>query len=218
VFTWKGSLYMLPAAADYTSLQVYRADAPLEPFVLEAEVAHVGKAIDPTVVEWGSRFWLFCTDLGANGNPNDTLNIYWAETPLGPWHAHARNPVVRDIATARPAGMILQGKQGLVRPAQDCSRRYGGAVVFCEIDCLTPEDYRQHPIARISPGWSPGNLGTHTYNRCSSFEVVDGRWLTSERRWLDAGMRIAAALVDGPGVSDIRTRLAWRGQTGDNEG
>ena len=62
----------------------------------------------------------------------------------------------------------------LVRPGQDGSRRYGGAVVLCRVDALTPETYRETPIGRIEPDWAPGLLATHTFAFDSRYECLDG--------------------------------------------
>ena len=48
-----------------------------------------------------------------------------------------------------------------LRPVQDGSRRYGGAVTFCQIDALDRSKFAQAPVGRIQCG----ALGCHTYNR-----------------------------------------------------
>jgi len=50
-------------------------------------------------------------------------------------------------------------------------------VVFRQIDELTEDEYREHTVARIDARWLRGNRGTHTYNRDSRYEVIDGRRL-----------------------------------------
>jgi hypothetical protein len=67
----------------------------------------------------------------------------------------------------------------LYRPAQDCARGYGGALVFNEVLELGPERYRERPAARLDPTWARGLNGTHTYNEGGGVEVVDGR----RNRW-----------------------------------
>lgn len=111
---------------------------------------------------------------------------------------------------ARPGGRMFHVGGALIRPAQDCSERYGEAVVFRRVDELSPQSFSEHDVARIPATWLPGNLGTHTYDRDSLFEVVDGRWFTSTRRWLDLTFRALSYAIDGPHASDIRPRSAWR--------
>jgi hypothetical protein len=58
----------------------------------------------------------------------------------------------------------------LIRPSQDCSSRYGASVVFNQVDVLTTDDYREHPIASLEPQWGcRPNLAAHTY-------TFDGGW------------------------------------------
>jgi hypothetical protein len=64
----------------------------------------------------------------------------------------------------------------LIRPSQDCSKAYGGALVFSEVLALSETEYDERPIARLDPGWVRGNLGTHTYTRTEQFEVIDGNF------------------------------------------
>ena len=53
--------------------------------------------------------------------------------------------------SARPAGPIFAHEGRLYRPAQDCSRTYGGAVVIHRIEALTPEIFREVAVARLDP-------------------------------------------------------------------
>ena len=105
---------------------------------------------------------------------DDELHLFTATALAGPWVPHRENPVVADVGRARPAGSIFRRDGELIRPAQDCSRGYGRAVVRNRIELLTPEEYRETPIERIEPTWAPGLVGTHTYNATAGVEVIDG--------------------------------------------
>ena len=104
----------------------------------------------------------------------DELYLFFADAPEGEWQPHPRNPVVSDVRRARPAGRVFARDGELIRPSQDCSIRYGGAVMFNRIVQLTPTDYAEVPAGRMGPGWLRGGLGTHTFNSDSEYEVVDG--------------------------------------------
>jgi hypothetical protein len=82
--------------------------------------------------------------------------------------------VVADVRSARSAGRIFEHDGALIRPSQDSSIRYGYATVLNRIEVLTGTEYREVSVARIDRSWIAGNLGTHTYNRDSTYEVVDG--------------------------------------------
>ncbi len=90
------------------------------------------------------------------------------------WRPHPRNPIVTDPGRARPAGRLFLRDGVLVRPGQDGSRRYGGAVVLNRVDMLSPSEYRETPMERIEPDWMPGIEGTHTYTFDSRYECLDG--------------------------------------------
>ena len=105
----------------------------------------------------------------------DELHLFSAQALRGPWRAHPRNPVVSDVRCARPAGAVQRWGARLVRPGQDGSRRYGGAISFREIDVLSCSDYAEHEIARLEPSDLGGARATHTYAADACFEAVDLR-------------------------------------------
>ena len=99
----------------------------------------------------------------------------------GPWHPHPRNPIVSDVRGARPAGPFIHDGDRLLRPAQDCSGRYGRAVVFKEVLELSPTDYREVEVARLEPDWLARNLATHHYATDPRWVAIDA--LRRRRRW-----------------------------------
>lgn len=83
---------------------------------------------DPTVMKRGDCFWLAYTDMDIG--PYNNLCLMFAHTPSGPWRAHPGNPVKLDVRSSRPGGTPFWVGNELFRPAQDCSRTYGGALVI----------------------------------------------------------------------------------------
>lgn len=127
--------------------------------------------IDPTIVRHDDRYWLFASDAD---NPNVLLNIFHAERVEGPWTAHTLNPVKTDIRGARPAGRPFLVDGALIRPAQDCSRYYGGAIRLNRIVALTPTDFREETWQVLAP--QPGRYaqGLHTISWTGRWTVIDG--------------------------------------------
>jgi len=107
------------------------------------------RVVDPTFVRAGGLWWLFCTP--APPRHNSDLRAFFAESLGGPWRPHARDPLKRDLASSRPAGRPFRIGDRLFRPAQDCSRTYGGAVVVMEIDRLTPTAFAETLALRLDP-------------------------------------------------------------------
>jgi hypothetical protein len=177
VFEWRGDLYMLPEAVESGRVQTYRcsgfptawepAGAPLEGIA----------GADPTLAQIGDRWWLFLT-LAAPGTDcwDDELHLYHADSPLGPWKPHARNPVKSDVRSARPAGRIFSDRGEFYRPSQDCSLRYGYGIAIQRITRLDENVFEETPVAAIRPEWWPGLRATHTLNAVGDLTVIDGQW------------------------------------------
>jgi hypothetical protein len=175
VFEWEGRMYMLPESAEARRVELFRAEEFPRGWVSDRTLLDGVVAVDPTLLRHAGRFWLFVGMPAREGlAADDELHLYSASSLEGEWIPHPWNPVVCDVRHARPAGRIFESDGALVRPSQDCSRRYGFATVLNRIDVLSETEYRETPMSRIEPGWLPGNQGTHTYARDGTFEVVDG--------------------------------------------
>ena len=91
---------------------------------------------------------------------------------MGPWSAHAANPVVSDPRQARPGGQLFEWNGRLCRPAQDCSDRYGRALTIFEIEELTTSQFRERAITRLEPETFDANR-LHTLNSDRWLRVID---------------------------------------------
>ena len=132
-------------------------------------------AADPALFAWEGRYWLAYTD--TDRGQLDNLCLQYADSLEGPWLPHANNPVKVDVTSARMAGKTFRYQGQLFRPAQDCLRTYGGAVVLHRIDTLTPTAYSETLVRRVSPdllGSCPDGL--HTLNAWGDRTLVDGKW------------------------------------------
>lgn len=127
--------------------------------------------IDPTIIVRDGRYWLFASDAE---NSNTTLNIFHADGLSGPWLPHAQNPVKIDVRSARPAGRPFVVGDRLIRPGQDCSVRYGGAIRLNQIVTLTPDAFEETEWKVISPRGSRFAYGMHTISWSGDWTVIDG--------------------------------------------
>lgn len=89
----------------------------------------------------------------------------------------------------RSAGNFILDDGRLIRPVQDCSTRYGGALLFNEVMKLNEEELIESTIATVQPNikGEDGNIpicvangtskfsGIHTYNQNEDYEVIDLR-------------------------------------------
>jgi hypothetical protein len=183
VFEWRGDVFLLPETRENRTVELYRAERFPDRWTLERRLFEGVEAVDCTVHVADDRLWLFAGIGKPTFSCNDELHVFHAEDPRGPWRPHDRNPVVSDVCRARPAGALFREGGRLLRPSQDCSVRYGYAITFNEVEVLTPEDYRERPVARIEPGWIAGNRGSHTFSRSERLEVIDGQQVETRPRW-----------------------------------
>jgi hypothetical protein len=173
LFEWQGDVYLMPETSTERRIEVYRAvEFPCR-WVRDRVVMDNVGAVDATLLSHGGLFWLFAATESPSGGYDTELSAFYAETPLGPWTPHRHNPVVTDVRSARPAGGFFMIGDALIRPGQDCSERYGGAVTLSQVDLLTPTEYREHTVAKLPPIWEPGCTGTHTISRTAEFEALD---------------------------------------------
>jgi hypothetical protein len=175
VFAHEGETFMIPETSAAARVELYRAVEFPHRWEREAVLIDDLDAADATLLAHEGRLWLFASVAPANASSLDELHVFWASSPRGPWRPHPRNPVVSDARCARPAGAVQRWGSRLVRPGQDGSRRYGGAISFREIDVLSSSDYAEHEIARLEPADLGDARATHTYAADGRFEAIDLR-------------------------------------------
>lgn len=169
-----GRIYCVPETSE--SGRVYLLRAVEFPWRWEqAAVLLEGvRAVDSTVFRHGGRWWLFAAD--DRSRPRHVLNAWHAETLLGKWTEHARNPIKVDVRCARPAGTPFRSEGRLYRPTQSGARRYGEALVLNRIETLTPARFEETAVRRIEPDPAgPCPDGLHTLSRLGPGRcLVDG--------------------------------------------
>ncbi|RLC97676.1 MAG: hypothetical protein DRI46_12585 [Chloroflexi bacterium] len=196
VFNYKERWYLIPEAADSGSIIIYEAvDFPFHwgPGKVLISGFH---GVDPVLVHRDGFFWLFCGNGGTDHDAN--LHAFFSNSPFGPWTPHLANPIVTGLKGSRPAGppFFFTGK--LIRPAQDCRFTYGQALVFNEILKLSPTEFRESPIMRLSPpSASPYPHGLHSICHSGELCVVDGKSFSAIKR------------LYGPSLVRIRKTKHW---------
>ena len=182
VFEEAGQLYMIPETKANRTVELYRATKFPDEWELDTVMMDSIYAVDATIFKSDGKFWMFAAISNGRYSNSEELGIFYADDLHGPWKPHAGNPVVSDVRCARPAGALFRDCDGrLIRPAQDCSKAYGYAIVFQEVLELSESRYEERAIARLDPTWLKNNLGTHTYSRTDRFEVIDGNFAAKIR-------------------------------------
>jgi len=178
VFELGGTIYMLPDNGGAGGVQLWRAAEYPRRWEPAGTLVPDVRAVDATLLRHDGRLWLFVAVAAEHAPDFDELWLWHAERLHGPWQPHHGNPVVADTRRARPAGAIVRWNDQWIRPSQDGSTTYGGALVFNVIERLDTESYRERPAWRLDPTWRPGLNATHTWNADECFEVIDGqRWI-----------------------------------------
>jgi len=132
-------------------------------------------AVDPTIWYDDHGWWLFCTF--ADDQPNRNLHLFFADRIEGTWVPHPKNPVKTDPGSSRPAGPLFRANGRLVRPGQDCTQTYGGALVLNAITELSRTGFRERPIRRLNPLHDYPD-GLHTLCPAGEVTLIDGkRWV-----------------------------------------
>ena len=136
--TWSenGRVFCLPEMAVSRRQVLYELRPGISPEPLCVINEGVGMA-DPTLMKMGGLYWIAYTDVDVG--VYDNLCLLFAERLEGPWHPHQKNPVKIDVRSCRPGGTPFWVGDYLFRPAQDCSREYGGAVVVNQVELCTPD-------------------------------------------------------------------------------
>jgi hypothetical protein len=179
IFEYKGDVYCLPESANKLKVNLYKLDNETDHFTLYKSILENVDAVDPTLFQYNGLWWLFYT----RKHLSDThLYACYSSDPFEGYQFHYNNPIKTDVQSARPAGVpfILNGE--LYRPAQDCSRTYGGNIAIMRINRLDPYHFEEEFIKNIDYSTDPGSRsrksyyhGLHTLNQSGDYLVVDGK-------------------------------------------
>ncbi|CAI9302991.1 unnamed protein product [Lactuca saligna] len=145
VFDYNDQIYMMPEGSKKGDLRLYRAvNFPLK-WELE-KVILKRPLIDSFIIKYESRYYLFGSDhTRVSTKKNGELEIWYSNSPLGPWKPHKKNPVYNtDKGTgARNGGRPFVYNKNLYRLGQDDGETYGKRVRVFKIEVLTPYNYRE---------------------------------------------------------------------------
>lgn len=170
----EGEIYCIPETHERREVALFRAASFPTSWEKVAVLLTDIAAVDPTVVHHEGYWWLFCTDQDID--PQGTLFVWFATELKGPWRPHAANPVKVDASSSRPAGTPFIRDRQLYRPAQDCSRTYGGGIALNRVLLLTPTQFQEEIVTVLRPPPSSRyGAGMHTIAAAGERTLVDGK-------------------------------------------
>ncbi len=179
LFAHGGELYMIPEKGSARRVDVYRCVQFPERWERVRTLIDSAALRDATLFEHEGRWWLFCSMTRGRLRANESLVAFHADSPLSDrWIPHPGNPLVRDFSRGRPAGRILRLADGaLLRPSQDCVRRYGHGLNLSEIVTLSPRRYAERLVWKASGEQVGGWHGLHHLDWCDGMLVMDAQRL-----------------------------------------
>jgi len=174
---YKGKYYCIPEQFSTGEVALYEAVSFPDKWIKKTTLLKDFPGIDPTIIKYNDLWWMFV----ANQKDNDSSKLYlfYSENLEGPWNPHKNNPVKIFSKMTRPAGTIFEYNGKLIRPAQNCTKTYGGSTIFYEITNLSTEDFKEVFIGELLPNLtSQYPDGLHHIVQNNNITIVDGkRWI-----------------------------------------
>lgn len=170
VFEYNGEHYMIPETSANQSIDLYRATAFPQKWEKVKTLVSGVRYIDTTVLKRNDHYYAVSYQRTAQGWGLDAFALdmeKMAMTKTASKH-YAAN-------VCRPAGHFIQ-KDELLRPAQNCARKYGENLILYCVDHFDSSRYEEHEkshvdVSGIQMDKKPNRI--HTYNCDSLYEVVD---------------------------------------------
>jgi len=182
-----GGIYCIPETHQANELVLYLAKE--FPFKWEKIKVLIKKeVVDASFIKHHGLWWMFYT---LQDDPHGKLYVSYAKTITGTWEDHKGNPIKEDNSSSRSAGTLFKYKGKIFRPAQDCSRTYGGAIKINEITKLTVDEFAEKTVKTIEPYMnSIYKNGIHTISAVGNITLVDGKRYIYKLRSLKEIIRI----------------------------
>jgi hypothetical protein len=171
----EGRLLCIPESHQAAEVGLYEIERFPDRWVKVATLLENIPIVDATLFQHEGIWWLAGSEPTAKGTTCE-LHLWHAPAISGPWQPHAANPVKIDIRSARPGGTPFYENGVLYRPAQDCSRTYGGRVIINRVVTLTPTAFHETHAATVEPdlkGAYPAGL--HTLSQVGDITLIDGK-------------------------------------------
>lgn len=181
IFQYKNEVYCIPETYENNEATIYKINDPSN-WEKKYTIIEGVDVVDPSLIEYNGKWWLFFTKSGTNSCTN--LYLWYSEELFGEWKPHKNNPVKTDIGSSRPGGKIFIHEGTLYRPAQDCTQLYGANIVINKVLKISTTEFIEEPVSFITPNNTTLN-GVHTLSSFGEITLIDGDY--SHRRdmlWL----------------------------------
>lgn len=177
IFSYNEKYYIIPESSTSNSIDVYVCSDFPEKWKFYKTLMKDITATDSTLFHKNGKWWLFTSvKKYHNHNSDNELFLFYSDNPLSnKWISHPKNPIVSNLKGSRSAGKIFEENGNIIRPAQDCSTRYGYGIIFYQINVLNENEYQEKEIQTIYPDWNKKMIGVHTYGQENKLTMIDVR-------------------------------------------
>ena len=169
VFSYEGEHYMIPETGENGTIDLYRASEFPKHWDKSATLSRNEKHVDTTVFFRDDKYYAV-----SYRKEDKDWKLDFFELDMGARKLSRIGSKKYKSNIGRPAGNFYKS-DGLIRPAQDGSLKYGEAIILNKV-MTDGEKYEEQEVGRIRIEDIPISLKAnriHTYNRDSVYEVVD---------------------------------------------
>lgn len=171
VFECCGQYYMIPESSANSSVDLYVADHFPDKWRKVKSLITGEKYVDSTVYQDGDNYYLISYSM-IGGYEVHVFALYMETKELT---LLSKKKYKNNVA--RPGGRLFVEDGKLMRPAQDCSRKYGEALIIYQVDAINRNgEFVEHEVRRIESGTlhlenDPERI--HQLSNDGTYEVVD---------------------------------------------
>ena len=189
----KNKIYMIPESSQSGKTYIYEATNFPKDWKIVTEVMKNVPMIDPSIIKFQERWWLFYSLPGPNGRAMKELHIAFSDNFLSGYKEHPKNPVITGIENSRPGGTPFIIDNLIHLPVQNCKKTYGGEINILQIINLTEDTFNARMVGSIKPYLNKKySDGLHTLSECKSVTLIDckNHDFSSKRKWINWQRRL----------------------------
>nr|WP_312968865.1 hypothetical protein [Acinetobacter gerneri] len=181
VFKIAEEWYMVPESFKNHTIELWKSNKFPYEWEKHSNLMEDVIAVD-SIPFFHEGYWYLFTSLRQKCKKfGNHLDLFYTEDLLNPdWKAHPQNPVCKGLLNQRMAGIPFYHNDKLIRPVQNSLKRYGAELELREIIELSPTQYSEKFIEKISSEWNKLDDGCHTLNIVNNFIIMDAIRLSSK--------------------------------------
>lgn len=174
IFEDNGKYYIIPESFDAKELFVLECVHFPDKWKKTRTLLKV-PLVDTTLLHYNGRKYFFSQKVPEKA-VFDRVDLFYEKN--GKLCPCKKNPVIKNVETARGAGKFFEYDGKIIRPSQNCGQSYGEKLNFNEVVSVSTEDYSEKHLKTISVSDIATNSGKkyggiHTYNKIDNIEVID---------------------------------------------